>query len=116
MNINRSWEHIQAKFVGTGHSDMTKVCSLLLIAANCTNRRWTQFEWASNQHRDSIASHIGHHNILQYFAVAQASRGPRQSAILGVVQGDSIGRVRYQLLEKMLQPCGPPPEKEGDEA
>jgi hypothetical protein len=24
MNINRSWDHIQAKFVGTGHSDMTK--------------------------------------------------------------------------------------------
>ena len=79
MNINRSWEHIQQKYVGTGNSDMTK------------------FEWASNQHRDSIASHLGHHDMLQYFAVAQ---------------GDSIGRVRYTLLEKMLQPCGPPPEKE----
>ena len=28
------------------------------------------------------------------------------------VQGEAVGRVRYQLLEKMLQPCGPPPEKE----
>lgn len=77
MNINRSWDHIQAKYVGTGHSDMTK------------------FEWASNQHRDSIASHLGHSDIMTYFAVAQ---------------GDSIGRTRYALLEKMLQPCGPPPE------
>lgn len=31
-------------------------------------------------------------------------------------QGDSVGRVRFQLMEKMLQPCGPPPEKEGDSA
>ena len=77
MNINRSWDHIQAKYVGTGHSDMTK------------------FEWASNQHRDSIASHLGHQDILAYFSVAQ---------------GDSIGRTRYALLEKLLQPCGPPPE------
>ena len=64
MNINRSWDHIQAKYVGTGHSDMTK------------------FEWASNQHRDSIASHLGHSDIMTYFAVAQ---------------GDSIGRTRYAL-------------------
>lgn len=44
----------------------------------------TKFEWASNHHRDSIASHIGHHDMLTYFAVAQ---------------NDAVGRVRYQLLE-----------------
>jgi splicing factor 3B subunit 5 len=66
FSINKSWDHIQSKFVGTGHSDMTK------------------FEWASNQHRDTIASHIGHHDMLSFFAIAQ---------------NDSIGRVRYQLLE-----------------
>mmetsp|Transcript_12683 Transcript_12683/g.19111 ORF Transcript_12683/g.19111 Transcript_12683/m.19111 type:complete len:91 (+) Transcript_12683:93-365(+) len=82
FSINKSWDHIQAKFVGTGHSDMTK------------------FEWASNQHRDTIASHIGHHDMLSFFAVAQ---------------NDSIGRVRYQLLEKMLQPCGPPPARDDDD-
>jgi hypothetical protein len=32
--------------------------------------------------------------MLSYFAVAQ---------------NDSVGRVRYQLMEKMLQPCGRPP-------
>eukprot|EP00619_Florenciella_sp_RCC1007_P000042 CAMPEP_0205922082 /NCGR_PEP_ID=MMETSP1325-20131115/13894_1 /ASSEMBLY_ACC=CAM_ASM_000708 /TAXON_ID=236786 /ORGANISM="Florenciella sp., Strain RCC1007" /LENGTH=88 /DNA_ID=CAMNT_0053290035 /DNA_START=34 /DNA_END=300 /DNA_ORIENTATION=+ len=82
QNINKSWDHIQNKYVGTGHSDMTK------------------FEWASNQHRDTAASHIGHYDMLSYFAVAQ---------------NDSIGRVRYQLLEKMLQPCGAPPAKQEDE-
>jgi splicing factor 3B subunit 5 len=25
MNINRAWEHLQAKYVGTGHADTTKL-------------------------------------------------------------------------------------------
>ena len=66
FSINKSWDQIQAKYVGTGHSDMTK------------------YEWAQNQHRDTIASHVAHYDMLSYFAVAQ---------------NDSIGRVRYQLLE-----------------
>jgi len=44
----------------------------------------TKFEWAANQHRDTAASHIGHYDMLSLFAVAQ---------------NDSIGRVKYQLLE-----------------
>ncbi|CAM9418876.1 unnamed protein product, partial [Heterosigma akashiwo] len=71
FNINRSWDHIQAKYVGTGHSDMTK------------------YEWATNQHRDTMASHLGHSDLLAYFAVAQ---------------NDAIGRVRYQLLEASARP------------
>mmetsp|Transcript_37135 Transcript_37135/g.27448 ORF Transcript_37135/g.27448 Transcript_37135/m.27448 type:complete len:98 (+) Transcript_37135:59-352(+) len=80
-NFNKSWEYIQSKHVGTGHSDSTK------------------FEWTVNQHRDTYASYLGHYDMTSYFAVAQ---------------NDSIGRVRYQLLEKMLQPCGPPPPREDD--
>ncbi len=82
FSINKSFEHIQSKWVGTGHSDMSK------------------FEWATNQHRDSCASHIGHSDMMAYFAVAQ---------------NDSIGRIRYQLLEKMVLPCGlPPPKKDSN--
>lgn len=53
LNINAQLEHLQAKYVGTGHAD--------------TNR----FEWAVNIHRDSYASYIGHHSTLAYFAVAE---------------------------------------------
>lgn len=53
-------------------------------------------EWVVNHHRDSMASHIGHSDMLAYFAVAE---------------GESIGRVKYTMLEKMLQPCGPPPAR-----
>ena len=27
FNINRQWEHLQAKYVGTGHADTTKLCA-----------------------------------------------------------------------------------------
>ncbi|DAZ97140.1 TPA: hypothetical protein N0F65_004754, partial [Lagenidium giganteum] len=81
FNINRQWEHLQAKYVGTGHADTTK------------------FEWAVNQNRDTLASHVGHFDMMAYFAVAE---------------NEAIGRVRSNMLEKMLQPCGQPPQKEED--
>ena len=76
VSLSRNWEHLQSKYVGTAHGDTTK------------------FEWASNQHRDSIATYVGHHDLSAYFAVAE---------------NESIGRVKAKLKEKMLQPCGPPP-------
>lgn len=82
FNINSQIEHLQAKYVGTGHADITK------------------FEWMLNAHRDSYASYIGHHNMLAYFSVAQ---------------NESIGRVRYEFLQKMLLPCGLPPAGQEDE-
>jgi splicing factor 3B subunit 5 len=60
----------------------------------------SRFEWALNIHRDSYASYIGHHNMLSYFSV---------------VQNESIGRVKYEFLQKMLLPCGIPPKTEEDE-
>ena len=53
-----------------------------------------------NQHRDTLASHVGHYDMLSYFAVAE---------------NESIARTRYNLMEKMLQPCGAPPEKEEED-
>ena len=68
FNFNKSWEHIQNKYVGTGHSDITK------------------FEWAVNQHRDTLSSYVAHYDHLSYFSV---------------IQNESIGRMRYQFLEVM---------------
>ncbi|BFU26209.1 splicing factor 3B subunit 10, putative [Entamoeba histolytica HM-1:IMSS-B] len=74
-------EHMQLKYVGTGHPDISK------------------YEWICNQQRDSYASYIGHHSLMAYIAVAE---------------NQSIGRTRYQFLERMCDPCGkPPPEKNG---
>jgi splicing factor 3B subunit 5 len=37
-----------------------------------------------NQHRDTLASHIGHYDMMSYFAVAE---------------NEAIGRVKYNMLE-----------------
>ena len=46
--------------------------------------------------RDSLASYIGHYNVALYMATAE---------------GDCMARMKLEWLERMLQPCGPPPEK-----
>ncbi|GAA0163421.1 RNA splicing factor [Lithospermum erythrorhizon] len=53
FNINSQLEHLQAKYVGTGHADLTR------------------FEWAVNIARDSYASYVGHYPMMAYFAVAE---------------------------------------------
>jgi len=76
---------LQNKYVGTGHPDTSK------------------FEWLVNHHRDSLASHIGHYDMLSYFAVAS---------------NESIGRTKMELIEKMMSPVGPPPaqtQEDGNE-
>lgn len=44
---------------------------------------------AVNIARDSYASYVGHRPMVEYFAIAQ---------------NESIGRVRYEMLQKMLLP------------
>ncbi|CAH2052942.1 unnamed protein product, partial [Thlaspi arvense] len=53
FNINSQLEHLQAKYVGTGHADLSR------------------FEWGVNIQRDSYASYIGHYPMLAYFAIAE---------------------------------------------
>lgn len=51
LRTQQQLEQLQARYVGTGHADTTK------------------FEWASNIHRDSLASYIGHPPLLSYIAL-----------------------------------------------
>ena len=81
-NIHSQLEHLQSKYIGTGHADTTK------------------FEWATNQQRDSCASFVGHFDLINHFAVAE---------------NESKARVAFNLIEKMIQPCGPPPEKKAED-
>jgi splicing factor 3B subunit 5 len=80
FNVNASlssnWEFLQTRFAGTGHPDITR------------------HEWAAQHHRDTLASMLGHADLLSYAAAAE---------------GVAVGRMRHTLLEKMLQPVGPRP-------
>jgi len=75
-------EHMQLKYVGTGHADITK------------------YEWLSGQHRDSLASYLGHNDMTAFFAIAS---------------NKAIGRAKYELLQKMIAPCGQNPQKDDDQ-
>ncbi|KAI9029389.1 splicing factor 3B subunit 5/RDS3 complex subunit 10 [Hyaloraphidium curvatum] len=74
-SVQSQLEHLQSKFVGTGHADTNK------------------YEFVTNQHRDSYASYIGHRNLIGYFAIAE---------------NESIGRMKFNFLEKCLAPTGLP--------
>uniref|UniRef100_A0AC35TIV6 Splicing factor 3B subunit 5 n=1 Tax=Rhabditophanes sp. KR3021 TaxID=114890 RepID=A0AC35TIV6_9BILA len=71
-------EHLHLKFVGTLNSDSTK------------------WECMTSQHRDTLASIIGHQDHLTFVSIAQ---------------NKTKARVRFELMQKMIQPCGPPPER-----
>ncbi|EAL71786.1 splicing factor 3B subunit 5 [Dictyostelium discoideum AX4] len=76
-SLNSQLEHLQMRYVGTGHADISK------------------HEWLTNQHRDSLSSFIGHSSFLSLFSIAE---------------NESVGRVRYNTLTKMISPCGPAPK------
>ena len=104
-------EQLKARYIGTGHPDMTKQWVLirdvasfitnfpLLILQNivydycCFRVKFNDSEWITNQHRDTYASHVGHYDQLSSYAVAQ---------------NESIARVRLQFLEvraSIIFPC-----------
>lgn len=59
----------------------------------------SRHEWAVQQHRDTTAVYVADPSMMQLFSV---------------VENVSLGRYRYELLEKMYAPCGAPPEDSGD--
>ncbi|KAG8713244.1 hypothetical protein FRC08_013508 [Ceratobasidium sp. 394] len=78
---NTQLEHLHARYIGTGHADITK------------------YDWMTHQHRDTCASIVGHPPLATYLSIAD---------------GEATGRVRFEMIERMLQPCGPPPPKDDD--
>ena len=54
-----------------------------------------KYEWTSNIQRDSLSSFVGHPPMLQYMSIGLGQ--PRE-------------KTRVQMLERMIQPVGPPPK------
>jgi len=59
----------------------------------------SKYDWLTHQHRDTSASIIGHYSLSQYLAIAD---------------NEAIGRIKFEQTERMLQPCGPPPQKDDE--
>ena len=106
--VHSQLEHLQAKYVGTGHADTTK------------------FDWAVNQHRDSYALYVGMDSLSMYFAIAEnESVGRVKFSCLQVgahavsdppefSPAPSLTTPPPPGAQKMIQPCGPPPPKEDE--
>ncbi|KAI9702706.1 MAG: hypothetical protein M1820_006090 [Bogoriella megaspora] len=58
-----------------------------------------KFEFTSNMQRDSLASYVGHPPLLHYMSIGM---------------GEPMEKVRAKMIEKMVQPVGPPPEDTED--
>uniref|UniRef100_A0A914I8G7 Splicing factor 3B subunit 5 n=1 Tax=Globodera rostochiensis TaxID=31243 RepID=A0A914I8G7_GLORO len=56
----------------------------------------SRWDWITNQHRDTFASIIGH---------------PDHLSMMAICENESRARTKYNMLCRMVQPCGPPPEK-----
>jgi len=102
FNINSQLEHLQAKYVGTGHADLNRLSvSLSPFSPKFILNLYLFFhffklivcfflvtcvysEWAVNIQRDSYASYIGHYPLLAYF---------------GIAENESIGRERYSFMQ-----------------
>lgn len=78
-------------------------------------------------HRDSFASYIGHSGMVLYFALAEneavGRRGTGAALHLMTPAGLFVQllppwrprRVKFNLMQKMLLPCGVPPAKKAEE-
>ena len=61
----------------------------------CGNMDTTKWEFQTTVARDTLASNVGHYSRMQYMAVAM---------------NESVQKTRMQMIERMVQPCGPPPK------
>lgn len=66
----------------------------------CGHPDTSKWEFVTNIQRDSLASHVGHYSRLSFMAA---------------VENESIAKTRIRFLERMVQPCGPPPKKADSE-
>lgn len=94
-SVHAQLEQMQAKYVGTGHADITKLCDpplphILPPASFDVGAHGelvgvaSRSEWAVNQHRDSCALYVGFNPLSSFFAVAE---------------NESIGRVKFSCLQ-----------------
>ena len=83
ISLSKNWEHLQNKFLGTGHPDISR------------------HELAVQNHRDTYSTILGHHDMLLYSAAAEGVCG---------------ARMRLNLMERMIAPCGAPPARAPSQA
>ena len=128
FNINSQLEHLQQKYVGTGHADASKLCVAPFpgprfpvpchafqrrprirarspaILARRESRRPGPESWRCG--RSEWAVNMRRDSSASYIG----HNG--MLAYFGVAENESIGRVQFNFVQSMLAPCGAPPAKD----
>lgn len=99
LRTQQELERLQAKYIGTGHPDTTS------------------WEWRTNIQRDTYSSIVGHRPLLSYVALAENEPSAKTRAKMIKVCATympacAIRIVTDEILQKMVQPNGPPPPRE----
>ncbi|KAJ1813064.1 hypothetical protein LPJ56_005288 [Coemansia sp. RSA 2599] len=65
------------------------------------NADTTRHTWMTNQHRDTLSHIVADNSLATYIAIAE---------------GESVERIRLNMLQRMRSPCGPKPKASKVEA
>ncbi|KAJ1986806.1 hypothetical protein GGI25_001003 [Coemansia spiralis] len=58
------------------------------------NADTTKHQWLAHQHRDTLAHYVADNSLATYISIAE---------------GETVARTKFNMLQRMQQPCGPPP-------
>ncbi|KAJ2232926.1 Splicing factor 3B subunit 5, partial [Coemansia sp. RSA 485] len=73
------------------HSQTEQLFARHVGTGNADTKKHT---WLTNQHRDTLSHIVSDYSLSTYVAIAE---------------GESVERVRFNMLQRMGRPCGPPP-------
>ncbi|KAJ2303661.1 hypothetical protein IWW52_005447 [Coemansia sp. RSA 2704] len=54
----------------------------------------SKHQWITHQHRDTLAHYVADDSLAMLISIAE---------------GESMARTKLNMLQRMQQPCGPPP-------
>jgi splicing factor 3B subunit 5 len=78
------------KYTGSGNADTTKLYLHILPRILMIS------DWMLHRQRDTLNNIICHKEVL---------------AQVAIVENESVAKARFNLLEKMIAPCGPRPKE-----
>lgn len=80
--LSHFYTAVNSKATRTCGSDEIVCCIVSCCQGQCLN--FFHSDWITHQHRDSLASIVGHPTLTSYLAIAD---------------GESIGRVKFEMTE-----------------
>ncbi|XP_072377630.1 splicing factor 3B subunit 5-like [Diabrotica undecimpunctata] len=86
--------------MGDRYNIHSQLENLYLKYIGTSHAESTKYEWLVNQHTDIVfSSYLGHPHLINYIVICE---------------NEAKARIKFKLMEKMMQPCGPLLDKPED--